>query len=69
MTASINHLEMVYLPLGFEYLIKLKNGEFLNLAVDNPETEYLEVRVKKCDESMPTLLYTNDAKEFKRGIF
>jgi hypothetical protein len=68
-TASINHQELVYLPLGFEYLIKLRAGEFLSLAVDSPTSEYLEVRIKKCDESTPTLLYTNDAREFKRGIF
>jgi hypothetical protein len=37
-TASINHQELVYLPLGFEYLIKLQPREHLNLVIDRPET-------------------------------
>lgn len=59
----------MYLPLGFEYLIKLHENENLNLVVDRPDSEYLKVRIKKCDVSSPSLKYTNDAREFKKGIF
>ena len=37
--------------------------------VDRPDSEYLELTIKKCDTSVPSLLYTNDAKEFQKGIY
>jgi len=37
--------------------------------VDRPDSEYLELTIKKCDTSVPSLLYTNDAKEFKMGLY
>ncbi len=52
---------MIYLPLEFEYLIKLHPKESLNLVVDNPRTDYLEVNVKKCDAGSASIMYTNDA--------
>jgi hypothetical protein len=67
--AAINHQELVYLPLGFEYMIKLHSRENLNLVIDNPVTEYLKVKVSKCDLSTPAMQYTNDDHDFKRGIF
>jgi hypothetical protein len=53
---------MVFLPIGYEYMINLHPKEVVYLVVDRPETSYLEVSFKKCDGSVPTLYYTNDAK-------
>lgn len=53
---------MVYLPLGFEYMVNLHPKEIIYLVIDRPETPYLDVSFKKCDSSVPTLYYTNDAK-------
>ena len=35
-TASVNHKEMVYLPLGFEYMINLRPKEIIYLVIDRP---------------------------------
>jgi DNA-binding transcriptional MerR regulator len=68
-TASINHKEMIYLPLGYEYLIKLYPRDVIYLVVDRPATDYLEMTFKKCDSSVPTIYYTNDAREFQKGLY
>lgn len=59
----------MYLPIGFEYLIKLHAKEAIWLVIDRPDVEYLELTIKKCDESIPNLMYTNDVKEFQNGIY
>jgi len=41
----------------------------LHLVVDRPSTDYLDLRIKKCDSSVPSLYYTNDANDFKKGVF
>jgi hypothetical protein len=68
-TASINHQELVYLPIGFEYLLKLHPDETLNVVIETPKEEYLELQVQKCAMSPLRLQYTNDANEFKQGVF
>ena len=69
MTASINHKDLIYLPLGFEYLIKLHAGEIIYVVIDKPNSDFLEMSFKKCDDSVPTLFYTTDVKEFQKGIY
>jgi hypothetical protein len=69
LTASVNHKELIYLPLGFDYLIKLHPQEALHLIIDRPDSEYLELKLRKCDSSRPSLYYTNNAQEFKNGVF
>lgn len=60
-TISISHEELAYVPLGYQYLIKLVPAERLSIVVENPKTQFLEVNIKKCDDSEPSLYYTNNA--------
>jgi hypothetical protein len=39
------------------------------VVIDTPKDDYLEMKVQKCGLSSPRLQYTNDANEFKQGIF
>ena len=48
--------------MGYEYLIKLHREEIIYFVVDRPDSNYLEIVFKKCDTSIPTLYYTNDAR-------
>ena len=57
------------MPLEWDYLIKLHPKESLSLAVNAPATQFLKVKINKCDMSSPSLQYTNDARDFKRGVF
>ena len=59
----------MYLHLGFEYLIKLHAKESIYLVINRPYSDYLGVVIKKCDDSVPNLMYTNDAKEFQKSIY
>ena len=38
-------------------------------VIDNPQTSHLEMTFKKCDISTPTLSYTNDVKQFQKGLY
>lgn len=54
---GINHQEIMFLPFDHEYPFSLHNGEDLNFLVENSQAGFIEVTIRKCDQSKPTFSY------------
>lgn len=57
------------LPFNYEFSFQLEEGESINLLADVINQGYLNIKIKKCDESSPTFSYTFDEKSFQKLEF
>ena len=66
---GINHQEVIFLPFNHEYPFQLHKEEYLNILSDVNIPGFIELQVKKCDQSSPMLGYTFDYESFMKGEF
>ncbi len=57
---GINHQEVIFLPFNHEYPFQLHKNEYLNVLSDVNNPGFIDMYVKKCDQSVPILKYTFD---------
>lgn len=66
---GINHQEIMILPFDKEFPFALHQAETINFLVELSNPGYIEMTVRKCDESDPTFSYTYDYDGFQDGEF
>ena len=54
----------MFLPFNHEYPLQLHKGEYLNILADVNIPGYIELHIKKCDQSSPAFGYTFDYSDF-----
>lgn len=59
----------MFLPFDHEYPFSLHNGEDLNFLVENSQAGFIEVTIRKCDQSKPTFSYVQHYDNFVKGEF
>lgn len=64
---GINHQEVLFLPFNHEYPFQLHKNEYLNILADVNIPGFIELHIKKCDQSSPSFSYTFDYDSFVKG--
>ena len=57
LSLTINHEEIIFLPLDHKLPVKVHKDSAVNFLVDNSEEGYIEVSISRCDDSNPSMAY------------
>lgn len=63
---GINHQEIMILPFDLEFPFILHRSERTSFIVELSNPGYLEIVIRKCDESNPVFSYTFDYDSFQK---
>jgi hypothetical protein len=66
---GINHQEVIFLPFNHEFPLQLHPLEYLNILIDVNIPGFIELKVRKCDQSVPSLRYTFNYDGFIKGDY
>lgn len=69
MDMTINDEEIILLPLYHNLPLQVDKEGRVNLLVKNNEEGFIELLIKKCDDSNPTLAYSLDSSNFLNEIY
>jgi hypothetical protein len=66
---GVNHQEVVFLPFNHDYPFILHQKEYLNVLTDVNIPGFIDLELRKCDQTTPTLSYTFDYDGFIKGEY
>lgn len=69
LAVAIHDEEIIFLPLGYSLPLGIEPDGAVNLLVDNNEEGFIELIIKKCDESYPKIAYSLSPQDFMKQIY